>query len=545
MAKVVSLKMAQLMQGFQREACYSALDVIATLEIDNTLEDLMRPSDKRTMDFYQAIQLMAFDMMLRGIRVDEPAREQLKADLQKEIRATVKELQRHPLIEPIWDKLEKNTGACHKPTRKDGKHKWQPGVEDTPERKCVDCGASRFKIRPFMPSSVDDQKHLYYDLWKCKKQYDKDHKLSTSKEARERLREKHKKLAEPIALIDKFKDLEKQHGFCKFRAPDGRFHSEFTVGVTDTHRWSSSEDHFGNGGNSQNITEKHRHMFVADPGYELVYADLKQAESNVIAHVAGDENYIEAHRTGDTHTYVCRLVWPEGINGQEWDWDDIKKDAAIAKSAAPEWDNRPGHDYRFQSKAVQHGTNLGLTAFGLSIQKRIPLHAARDSQRRYLNAFPGITDYQRDIRQKVQDQEPIITPLGVRFKLFGRPWDEHTYKQGLSKIPQATVGHIIAIGMWRIWQNLPEVQLLAQVHDAVLFQVPKGRYDLVYKALEYMKVPVPITAVDGTKRVLTLDTEAAVGKNWGHYNDNEKKGRINLEGVREIVFEDEHTWSIH
>jgi DNA polymerase I-like protein with 3'-5' exonuclease and polymerase domains len=313
--------------------------------------------------------------------------------------------------------------------------------------------------------------------------------------------------------------------------------------VTSTHRWSSNQDAFGRGGNAQNITEAHRYIFEADPGYEIVYADLKQAESNVIAHVAGDQEYINAHLIGDTHTYVCRLVWSEGINGQHWT-GDIGQDKKIATSARPPWDDKEGHDYRFQSKAVQHGSNLGLTAFGLAIQKRIPVEVARDSQRRYFEAFPGIRQYQQMIRQLVQDQQPIVTPFGMKFLLFGRPWDEHTYKAGLAVIPQATVGHIISIGLYRIWRQLPEVQLLAQVHDAILMQIPKGRYDLIYQVLQLMTVPVPVVGVDGVTRTTVIETEASVGKNWGHANDKPEKGRLNTQGVREIIFKSETEWSI-
>jgi hypothetical protein len=535
--KKFNLSQAQSSVGFQREAIYNALDTITTLEIDNVLEKQMHPDDVRTMNFYLASQGTALDMTVRGIAVDPIEREQLVSDLNKELRRTVAGLAAHPQIKPVWDKLEKNTGACAAPSRKDGKHKWAKGVPDGPERKCDDCGASRMKVRPFKPSSDDDLIHLFYDVWKLKGQYNKDHKLTGDKEARGKLKDKYPKYADAIDMINQFADTKKQLEFLAFRSDDGRFHAGFNVGVTSTGRWSSNKDAFGQGGNAQNITEKHRHIFVADPGMELCYADLKQAESNVIAHVAGDENYIEAHRVGDTHTFVTRLVWPEGINGQQWT-GDIFADKKIATSAAPPWDNRPGHDYRFQAKAVQHGSNLGLTAFGLAIQKHIPQEAAREGQRRYFKAFPGIREYQTFTRNAVQNQDHIVTPLGVRFKLFGRPWDDSTFKEGLAKVPQSMVGSIVAIGLWRIFKYEPDIQLLAQVHDAILFQFPKGQYEYVYRALEHMTVPVPIKGVDGKTRTISIATEAAVGNNWGHRSEK------NPDGVSEIIFTSPTSWSI-
>lgn len=542
MAKKFNITQAQVSVGFQKEALYNALDTIATLEIDNVLEAKMTAADKRTHDFYMTMQGAAAEMTIRGLLIDEVARSKLRSDLTKEFQRTERALIKHPTIKPIWDKVEKNTGACASPSRKDGKHKWQKGVEDTPERLCEDCGASRMKIRPFKPTSDDDLKHLLYDLWKLKPITNKDGKVTTDKEARERLAERLKKsqeqYREPLEMMSKIADLQKQLGFLKFITDDGRFHYSLNVGVTSTHRYSSNKDQFGRGGNVQNITEKHRHIFIADPGYELVYADLKQAESNIIAHKAGDEAYIEAHVIGDTHTYVCRLVWPEGVGGEKWT-GDIKKDKKIAQSHRPKWDDREGHDFRYQSKAVQHGSNLGLTPYGMAIQKRIPVEAASSGQGRYFKAFPGIRSYQNFIRSSVENQEPIMSPLGVRFKLFGRPWDESTYKEALAVIPQSTVGHIVSIGIYRIWHQLPEVQLLAQVHDAILMQIPKGRYELIYDVMELMNVPVPIEDVNGKTRTTIIETEAAVGANWGHYDEEH-----NPDGVREIVFKSRTEWSL-
>lgn len=543
MATTINLTDAQYTTGQTKEWAYNCIDCIATLEIDDVLDDKMSASDKRTHDFYMAMQAPALDMTIRGMLIDQTERETLNGILKKELSVIERELAGHPSIRPVWDKMEKNSGACLRPSRKDGKHKWQPGVEDTVERKCLDCGAARLKVRPFKASSDDDLKHLLYDIFKMKKQLNKDHNVTVDKEAREKLTEKYPKHSEVLTLLSRYADIEKQIGFFKFRSPDGRFHSSFNVGVTSTHRWSSNQDADGNGGNGQNITEKHRYVFTADPGMELCYADLKQAESKVISFVAGDEAYIEAHEGGDTHTFVCRLVWPEGVGGKEWT-GDLDQDKKIATSANPKWDDKPGHDFRFQSKAVQHGSNLGLTPFGMAIQKRIPIAAASEGQSRYFKAFPGIRGYQRYIDALVKDQHPIITPLGVRFKLFGRPWDEHTYKEGLAVIPQSMVGHIISIGLMRIYDALPDIQLLAQVHDAILFQFPKGRYDLVYEALELMKVPVVIKAVDGTVRTMVIGTEAAVGNNWGHKNTNPDRGRLNPDGISEIEFHSKTEWKI-
>ena len=150
----------------------------------------------------------------------------------------------------------------------------------------------------------------------------------------------------------------------------------------------------------------------------------------------------------------------------------------------------------------------------------------------YHNAFPGIREWQRAIGATVRARGPLVFPLGFSVKLFGRPWDEHTIKQGLSLLPQGTIAHIINIAVWRLWTEMDphEIQLLAQVHDAALFQYPKGRLDIVEKAVRLMSIPLAVTDIHGKVRITTIEVEAAVGANWGH------EGKDNLQGLREVTF---------
>lgn len=531
--KVFNLQSAQAVSDPQlRHWLYNSLDCVGTRQIADHLDESLDETDQRTYAFERSVQAPAFAMMMRGVDVDPYAHEKAIKQAEKDLAAAEQAVRDMPLVQQVWDGTELVTGHCPASKRKDGRHTWEKGVEDTKERTCTSCGTSRFTRAAINPNSDQQVQHLLYDLLKLPKQRNKDKKVTADKEAMDKLREIVRKRVkmEPIVgpLIEALQDcskFQKQLGFLNFKkTPNGRLMSSFSIGTAWTGRWSSSKDHFGFGGNMQNITETFRNIVVPDPGMELCYADLKQAESNVVAHLAGDEKYIEAHK-GDTHTYVCRLVWPE----LEWT-GDLKQDKQIATTTYFDWDNRPGHDARFQSKAVQHGTNLGLTAFGMAVQKRISVKAASDGQRRYREAFPGVPGWQGWIRGKVQAQEFIYSPTGVKVRLFGRPLDEHTYKQGLAFAPQRTVADLINFGVWRIWTELEPkgVELLAQIHDAILFQFPKGRYDLVKEAAELMRVPLDVTDYRGTVRTVTIDVEAAVGMNWGHQSET------NPHGLKEI-----------
>lgn len=528
MATIIDLEQAQaLPKGQMRDWAYNALDVTGTREVADVLLARLDTDTQRIYNFTLALMAPTLTMQMRGVLVDVNKRAKKIAALKRELKRDEKALAKHPKIVEVWDGTEKDTGKCKLSTRKDGKHSWERGVPDTPDRRCVSCGAPRYKPSPFNPNSPQQSWHLWHELLGVPKPMlrKKGGGYGVDKEVLLKIKEKMPKLTALADAALEIRNKKKQIGFlgAKLTATN-RFPSTFNPGGAWTGRMSSNKDHHQRGANLQNIAERHRDIFIADPGYKLVYADYKQAESNTVAHLAGDEKYIEAHAIGDVHTYVTRLVWPE----LPWTWD-IKKDKKIAKQN-PEWDQAPGHEYRFQSKRIQHGSNYGLSPFGIAMIAHIPQAAAEQAQGNYYKAFPMIPAWQNWNGSQVKEQLPLYNPLGRRIMLFGRPWDGHTLKQGLAFQPQSTVADLVNIAMWRIWKELePEgLQLLAQVHDALLFQYPEDREDLLYRALELMKIDIPIKGVDGKMRTMQIEVEAAVGRNWRH------KSEDNPEGIEEI-----------
>jgi hypothetical protein len=49
-----------------------------------------------------------------------------------------------------------------------------------------------------------------------------------------------------------------------------------------------------------------------------------------------------------------------------------------------------------------------------------------------------------------------------------------------------------------------------------------------------MTIPIWVTGVDDVKRIMTIGVEVMVGHNWGKFNDNPAKGRVNLDGLKVI-----------
>ena len=213
------------------------------------------------------------------------------------------------------------------------------------------------------------------------------------------------------------------------------------------------------------------------------------------------------------------MVWPE----LPWTGDDIK-DRALAETCPP-FD--PHHDYRIYAKRIQHGSNIGMTPVGIAREAHIPQAVAKEIQKRYFDAFHGVSRRQREIIHEVRTTGALRTFLGRRRQFFGRLWDDSTWREALAQTQQSTIGWIINMALWRVWNELDtcitpgqspcitdpnKVWLLAQVHDALLFEVRAGDFETLKRVKELMTIPIPIKG-----RTLTIPVEIAYSsKSWKH-----------------------------
>ena len=164
------------------------------------------------------------------------------------------------------------------------------------------------------------------------------------------------KLAQPfVSLILTLRDLDKQLMILRTPLePNGRMTCSYNVAGPETGRWSSSKNAYGRGTNLQNVTNTMRRMFCADDGWYLVSPDLEQAESYITAGcvwmATGDRTYLDAIKSGDLHTRVCMMAWPE----LGWQGTDPKHpfNRAIADRRYPDLG---GLTYRDVAKRIGHG----------------------------------------------------------------------------------------------------------------------------------------------------------------------------------------------
>lgn len=505
---------------------YNGLDCCITREIYDALAPKVAANCQHTYDFERGMIAPAMTMMRRGMYMNKDKAKELLKPLGVTKGKLEKLLNR--LAQAVWDK---------------------PLNHNSP-----------VQLQEFLYKQLGIEPIIKFVKGK--------RKISTDRETLEKIRDTYPRAKVIASTILALRDTDKQISVLNSQTDeDGRIRCSYNVAGTETGRWSSSESAFRTGTNLQNVTPVLREVFEADPGYTMFYADLEQAESRVVAYLSQDEGYINACESGDLHTTVVKMVWPD----LPWTGDD-KADRKIA--------DRPYYlhfSYRDMCKRAGHGTNYGLQPASLQRHLKIQQRYAWRFNLMYLGgmigldslerwhkqdpdggfdelieqgeimgaapkagskekrlvkvagAFPGIRSWHDNIATALETEGRLTTPFGRTRQFWGRPSDAATLREAIAFVPQSTVGDLLNVGLYRIWSELePTVQTLGQVHDAVLGQVPNKKLDEhLDNVLECMVNPLMVNG-----RMMTIPSSIEIGHNWGKFNDDPKKGPLNTEGMK-------------
>ncbi|MBE6903381.1 MAG: DNA polymerase I [Ruminococcaceae bacterium] len=256
-------------------------------------------------------------------------------------------------------------------------------------------------------------------------------------------------------------------GLLKVISDDSRIHSVFNQTVTQTGRISSTEP------NLQNIPVRHemganiRKMFVAKEGYTLVDADYSQIELRVLAHIADDEEMIEAFKN---------------------DEDIHRKTASEVFKIMPELVTPL---MRTRAKAVNFGIVYGIGDYSLSQD----LHISRKEARKYIDDY---LDFYKNVKKYMSDTVENATREGYVTTIFGRRRyipelavsnkniQAFGQRVAMNTPIQGTAADIIKIAMVRVFDALRkeklQARLILQVHDELIIECPENEKEIV-KAL--------------------------------------------------------------
>ncbi len=88
------------------------------------------------------------------------------------------------------------------------------------------------------------------------------------------------------------------------------------------------------------------------------------------------------------------------------------------------------------------------------------------------------------------------------------------YHKAFNALIQSTATDICKIQMVRLAEQLPEdVKMVLQVHDEILFEVPKEEVEAVLEQIvEIMETPV--SGLDGKEFSVPIKVDAKIASNW-------------------------------
>lgn len=526
---------------------YNALDSAVTLRVQHALQERIRQSNsphaRTAYSFVRAMQGPAMDMMRRGVainarvRQDETTRYELKRDKAQALLDRLADAVWGPeeYVEVIKDReLFTPIGKRGQPLAP----RWRTIRTELPRvrPRGLNAGSGKQCLAFF---NIALQRPVEYEIRKTINGRERT-PTANDKALRKWQEQRFKgpgipardtnfypvQMARPfVNLILTIRDMDKNLQVLKTPLePNARISCSYNVAGTENWRWSSSANAFGRGTNLQNITPSMRRMFCADNGYWFCSTDLEQAESYVVAglvwQVTGDDGYWKAILSGDLHTAVCRMAWPEmGWNG------DKDHDRAIADGMYPDL----GMSYRDVAKRIGHGSNYNGSAWGIAAAVGIPVHVVEDFQRRYFKAFPALRDWHKWVKQQLLEHQYLDTPLGTRRWFFGRPDTDDVLREAIACVPQGTVAKLLNLVMWKCWaRSLPgdpfdvrnplPIELLLQNHDAFAFQT-KTTNDLpsiLHEVnAEFLNISIPLIRGD-EQRTMNIPGEFVTGFNWAY-----------------------------
>lgn len=216
-----------------------------------------------------------------------------------------------------------------------------------------------------------------------------------------------------------------------------------------------------------------RKLFVPDLGKVICDCDLSGADAQVVAWEADDADLKNAFKNGlDVHNHNGKAMW-----GDEYE---------------PKRKLRH-NTMRDELKRAVHGTNYYATPRTLAATLGWTIDFATRFQLRWFDLHPPIAAWHKRVNFSLQTTRTITNAFGYRIVYLDRP--ESCFTQALAWTPQSTVGLVAAKGAVNLRKYVPWAELLLQVHDSLVFQIPFTRctpsgLEEIRKALDVV-VPYP------------------------------------------------------
>lgn len=203
----------------------------------------------------------------------------------------------------------------------------------------------------------------------------------------------------------------------KIEPYDGRLHAQFNQNGADTGRFSSSDPNLQNIPTSAGI----RCMFKASEGMYMVGADFSQQEPRILAHLCGDENMINAYRTGkDLYSTMASLAFKVPYE----DCREFREDGSV---------NKEGKKRRSHIKGIVLGLMYGRGDASVAENLGISIDEAKNLSNSLFEAFPKMKEYIEKSKVEAKKIGYTTTLWGRRRYLKHIQKDKYEFKYGINR----------------------------------------------------------------------------------------------------------------
>lgn len=278
-----------------------------------------------------------------------------------------------------------------------------------------------------------------------------------------------------------------------------RVHTSFLLAATTTGRLASSDP------NLQNIPIKSedgkdiRKAFKAKKDHLLISADYNQIEMRILADLADVKELKKAFKNKeDIHSLTASQIFNI----------DIKK---------------VNQDHRRKAKAINFGIIYGISQYGLAKQINVSNYEAEEFLNSYFAKFPEIKVYMDNTIKFCRKSGYVNNIFGRRSHFNGindKNFNVRNFQEraAINAPIQGSASEVMRLAMIRLDKKLSEQKnsnskMLLQIHDELIFEIPKKDEKIMIKLIEKEMTSVAQSDYHSFSTPLTVDIN--VGDNWG------------------------------
>ncbi|WP_338969585.1 DNA polymerase I [Spiroplasma endosymbiont of Labia minor] len=248
-------------------------------------------------------------------------------------------------------------------------------------------------------------------------------------------------------------------GFEKYIRSDGRVHSIFTQGLTQTGRLASSDPNLQNIAIRDELQKQVRKIFITTNDKILLSLDYSQVELRMIAELAPEYNLIklfndeiDVHKDTATRIFNLKSI------------DDV---TPVQRSIA---------------KTINFSIIYGKTIFGLSQELNIKISDAKKFIDRYNELYPDVIQYKQKLINEAR-QNGFATTITFRRRNIDELFSENKNIQQFGEraavnMPiQGAAADLLKMAMVNLEDELNKnnlnAKMISQIHDEIILEVSK------------------------------------------------------------------------